>query len=156
MAETERKIEEIRRNASSADSSSVSKGLEAHQLSIFLDTKVKTFEGIVAVLNNQIESCLGRFQQLENSLETEKRARQEAEKKVTQLERMLTLKDVTITEMDLKIQLIELSSYNGTLLWKVTEFARRRKEAIEGKLTSIYSQPFYTGRTGKIVWEVIS
>ena len=113
---------------------------------------MKTFEGIVAVLNNQIESCLGRFQQLENSLETEKRARQEAEKKVTQLERMLTLKDVTITEMDLKIQLIELSSYNGTLLWKVTEFARRRKEAIEGKLTSIYSQPFYTGRTGKIVW----
>ena len=145
----ESEVNEVKNSLKGNDSSSVSRGAEALQIVSSLETKAKTFEGITAVLNNQIENFLHQLQHFENSLEQEKRARQEAEKKVAQLERILTLKDVTLTELDLKIQLMELSSYNGVLLWKVTEFSRRRKEAVEGRVTSIYSQPFYSSKTGK-------
>ena len=51
-------------------------------------------------------------------------------------------------DQELRIQLLERATYNGILLWKVDEFARRRKEAIDGVTMSLYSTPFYTGRHG--------
>lgn len=40
------------------------------------------------------------------------------------------------------------TSYDGTLMWKISEIRRRREDARAGTITSIYSQPFYTGRHG--------
>ena len=34
------------------------------------------------------------------------------------------------------------------LVWKITEFARKRSEALSGKTTSLYSPCFYTSRHG--------
>ena len=51
-------------------------------------------------------------------------------------------------DQELRIQLLERATYNGILLWKIDEFARRRKEAIDGVTMSLYSTPFYTGRHG--------
>ena len=42
----------------------------------------------------------------------------------------------------------EFSSYDGQLLWKITEFARRRNEAVSGQQVSFYSPYFYTSRYG--------
>ena len=49
---------------------------------------------------------------------------------------------------ELRLQLVGRVSYNGVLLWKVDEFERRRKEAVEGVTLSLYSTPFYTSRQG--------
>ena len=38
--------------------------------------------------------------------------------------------------------------YDGVLIWKISDFARRRNEAITGKQVSIYSPCFYTSRHG--------
>ena len=51
-------------------------------------------------------------------------------------------------DQELRIQLLERATYNGILLWKVDEFERRHREAIEGITMSLYSTPFYTGRHG--------
>lgn len=51
-------------------------------------------------------------------------------------------------DQELRIQLLERATYNGILLWKVDEFERRRKEAVEGITLSLYSTPFYTSRHG--------
>lgn len=51
-------------------------------------------------------------------------------------------------DQELRIQLLERATYNGILLWKVDEFERRRKEAIDGITMSLYSTPFYTARHG--------
>ncbi len=39
-------------------------------------------------------------------------------------------------------------SYNGVLLWKISEFEHRRREAIEAATLSLYSTPFYTSTCG--------
>ena len=42
----------------------------------------------------------------------------------------------------------ESSSYDGQLLWKISDYARRRNDAVTGKQVSFYSPCFYTSRYG--------
>ncbi|MEQ2197223.1 hypothetical protein XENOCAPTIV_025934, partial [Xenoophorus captivus] len=46
------------------------------------------------------------------------------------------------------MQVLETASYNGTLIWKIRDYKRRKQEAVAGKTLSLYSQPFYTGYFG--------
>lgn len=70
------------------------------------------------------------------------------DRKVKSQERMLAMKDATIAELDLRLTSLELTSYDGTLLWRIADFTRKRQEAINGRTTSIYSPTFYTLKTG--------
>ena len=70
------------------------------------------------------------------------------EGQVALLENQMTLCNVRIAEMDLRVQCLETASYDGILLWKICDYKRRKAEAVAGKTLSLYSQPFYTGRFG--------
>ncbi|XP_028408842.1 TNF receptor-associated factor 3-like isoform X2 [Dendronephthya gigantea] len=41
-----------------------------------------------------------------------------------------------------------IHSYNGTLLWKIEDYQKKRQDAINGVKTSLYSQPFYSAQYG--------
>lgn len=43
---------------------------------------------------------------------------------------------------------MEGTCYNGKLIWKITDYKMKKKEAVEGRVLSIASQPFYTSRCG--------
>ena len=64
------------------------------------------------------------------------------------LEHSLALHEIQLADQDLKLQIMETTSYDGIFLWKIREFQRRFREAVEGKTISIYSPPFYTARLG--------
>ncbi|XP_061600410.1 TNF receptor-associated factor 3 isoform X2 [Cololabis saira] len=69
----------------------------------------------------------------------------------TQLSRhddMLSVHEVRLADMDLRFQVLETASYNGTLIWKIRDYKRRKQDAVAGKTLSLYSQPFYTGYFG--------
>ena len=51
-------------------------------------------------------------------------------------------------DQELRLQLLERATYNGILVWKIDDFERRRKEAVDGVTMSLYSIPFYTSRHG--------
>ena len=51
-------------------------------------------------------------------------------------------------DQELRVQLLERVTYDGVLLWKIDDFERRRKEAMNGVTMSLYSIPFYTSRHG--------
>ena len=40
------------------------------------------------------------------------------------------------------------NSHNGTFLWRIPDVSRRRRDAVDERITSIYSPPFYTGSNG--------
>ena len=113
-----------------------------------LDKRNETFQEVVAVLNNQLEVAVEKA----NALERENRhlhdTIEQQEKQIHAHDQMLTVKNVALAEQELRIQALEASAYNGILVWKITDFARRRGEAISGKTTSFYSQPFYTSYHG--------
>ncbi|XP_041109015.1 TNF receptor-associated factor 5-like [Polyodon spathula] len=43
---------------------------------------------------------------------------------------------------------LEAMSYNGKLIWKIQDYKKKKKEAVEGRVPSIFSQAFYTSRSG--------
>eukprot|EP00794_Sanderia_malayensis_P014087 gene14087-15559_t len=72
----------------------------------------------------------------------------EIEKTAERIENQLALQDVQMAELNLKLQLLEATSYNGTLIWKIDNYQRRKQDAVMGKTPSLYSPPFYTSRFG--------
>ncbi|XP_028294687.1 TNF receptor-associated factor 3 isoform X2 [Gouania willdenowi] len=61
---------------------------------------------------------------------------------------MLSVHEIRLADMDLRFQVLETASYNGTLIWKIREYKRRKQDAVSAKTLSLYSQPFYTGYFG--------
>ena len=70
------------------------------------------------------------------------------EGKIAETDRQLAVLKVNISELELQLQASLASTYNGSFLWRIPDIKRRRRDALEGKITSIYSPPFYTGRNG--------
>ena len=71
-----------------------------------------------------------------------------SERRLDRNEHMIATNEVTITQHDLRIQMLEATSYDGTYLWKIDDWSRRSHDAQIGKTTSLYSPPFYVGRFG--------
>lgn len=59
-----------------------------------------------------------------------------------------SLKDVALAEQELRIKTLELTTYDGTLFWKISEWSKRRSEAQSNQVTSLYSPIFYSSKNG--------
>ena len=70
------------------------------------------------------------------------------EEKVLEIERTLNVISVHHSELELQLQASLASTHNGAFLWRIPEVRRRIRDAKIGRITSIYSPPFYTGRNG--------
>ena len=70
------------------------------------------------------------------------------EKKLEEFERQNTMLKVHVSELELQLQASLASTHNGSFLWRIPDVVRRRRDAVEERITSIYSPPFYTGRNG--------
>ena len=82
--------------------------------------------------------------QLEGVQETARRT----ERRVESIEHTLALRNVTLADLEEYVRQQEFSSYDGQLLWKITEFARKRNEAVSCQQVSFYSPHFFTSRYG--------
>jgi len=69
-------------------------------------------------------------------------------KRIEKLENQVALQDNQIAELNLKLQLLEATSYDGNMIWKIDNFEKKRQDEISGKSPSLYSPPFYTSRFG--------
>ena len=69
-------------------------------------------------------------------------------KSVEELQRTTSMMKVHISELELQLQASLASTHTGSFLWRIPEVARRKRDAFDGRITSIYSPPFYSGRNG--------
>ncbi|NXX44588.1 TRAF2 factor, partial [Tricholaema leucomelas] len=128
--------------------SELSRSLELLGRCEALERKTTTFENIVCVLNREVErvSLTAEAYSRQHRLDQEKI--EALSNKVRQLERSIGLKDLAMAEMEEKIRGMEASTYDGVFVWKITEFARKRQEAITGRSPAIFSPAFYTSKYG--------
>ena len=82
--------------------------------------------------------------QVESIQETARRT----ERRMETIEHTLALRNVTLADLEEYVRQQEFSSYDGQLLWKITEYARKRNEAVSGQQVSFYSPCFFTSRYG--------
>ena len=60
----------------------------------------------------------------------------------------LVLRNVTLCDLEEYMTRQEVSSHDGVLLWKISDFAKRRRDAQSGSQVSFYSPCFFTSRYG--------
>ena len=82
--------------------------------------------------------------QVETTHETTRRT----ERWMESIEHTLALRNVTWADLEEYVRQQEFSSYDGQLIWKITEYVRRRNEAVSGQQVSFYSPCFFTSRYG--------
>ena len=57
-------------------------------------------------------------------------------------------KITTIDDQVIQSQALSRATFDGKYLWRIPEVSRRIQDAKMGRIISIYSPPFYTGRNG--------
>ena len=72
----------------------------------------------------------------------------QVEGKVLEIERAVNSLSVNYADLELQLQASLASTYNGAFLWRIPEVRKRIRDAKLGRIASIYSPPFYTGRNG--------
>ncbi|KAK3749150.1 hypothetical protein QZH41_009824 [Actinostola sp. cb2023] len=58
------------------------------------------------------------------------------------------MNSVAMADMEDVVSDLSLATYDGILIWKISEVARRRTDCVNGRDTSFYSHPFYSKRQG--------
>ena len=68
--------------------------------------------------------------------------------KVRDLDNQVQSLNARFEDLNFRLSLIENSNHDGSMIWKIPQFSQRKADAENGKYTSIFSLPFYTGRYG--------
>lgn len=58
---------------------------------------------------------------------------------VRQLERTVSLRDLTIMEMDEKIREMSAATFDGIFVWKIADFTKKRQDAVAGRAPAMFS-----------------
>ncbi|XP_021519715.1 TNF receptor-associated factor 5 isoform X1 [Meriones unguiculatus] len=60
----------------------------------------------------------------------------------------LSVHKAQLSKNEERFRLLEGACFSGKLIWKVTGYGAKKREAVDGHAVSIFSQPFYTSRCG--------
>lgn len=140
--------EDLRRAVRGGSSLGASGGGDSGAANAELVQRMRSYEELVTVLHGENQRCITELRTVQQQRIADRHILETYEQKIRTLERVVALKDVIISEMDLRLLSVELASYDGTLCWKISDFSRKRQDAISGRTTSIYSPAFYTERMG--------
>ncbi|XP_075041492.1 TNF receptor-associated factor 2 [Mixophyes fleayi] len=113
-----------------------------------LDKKSTILENIVCVLNREIERASMTTEEVVKHRRSDQEKIDSLNNKVRQLERTLGQKDLQLADMETRLQESELSTFDGIFVWKITEFAKKRQDAMIGRCPAMFSAPFYTNKYG--------
>ncbi|XP_060927989.1 TNF receptor-associated factor 2-like [Limanda limanda] len=113
-----------------------------------LELKVSTFENIVCVLNREMERSCTAMEAYNRQHRLDQDKIEILNNKVRQLERTVSLRDLSIVEMEGKMREMSAATYDGIFVWKISEFTKKRQDAVAGRAPAMFSPAFYTSKYG--------
>jgi hypothetical protein len=103
-------------------------------------------------LTTEMSNLRERNMSLERQLRDKTSTIDRLQSRLDQIDESLALNTVKITDMESqrgpRSQQAIIHSHNGTLLWKIESYQRKRQDAINGVKTALYSPPFYSAQFG--------
>ncbi|XP_031426817.1 TNF receptor-associated factor 2-like isoform X1 [Clupea harengus] len=113
-----------------------------------LELKVSTFENIVCVLNREMERSSATMEAYNRQHRLDQDKIEILSNKVRQLERTVGLRDLSIVEMEGKMREMSAATYDGVFVWKISDFSKKRADAVAGRAPAMFSPAFYTSKYG--------
>ncbi|PFX18654.1 TNF receptor-associated factor 2 [Stylophora pistillata] len=89
-----------------------------------------------------------RVASLEKRADTIQEGSRRHEQKMESIEQTLALRNVTLADLEEYVRQQEIPSHDGQLLWRISDFSRKRNDAVNGERASIVSQSFSDSRFG--------
>ncbi|XP_013389262.1 TNF receptor-associated factor 2 [Lingula anatina] len=124
---------------------------EVNEVKAMLDErerKLQRCEENIIDLARKLEVLFQQIDFYERERQKNQEMLQAGASKITMLEGSLASKDDTLQLNDTRVENLERATYNGILVWKITDFVRRRQDAVNNRVPSFYSPPFYTSKSG--------
>ncbi|XP_064827662.1 TNF receptor-associated factor 2 isoform X2 [Oncorhynchus masou masou] len=113
-----------------------------------LELKVGTFENIVCVLNREMERSSTTIEAYNRQHRLDQDKVEILNNKVRQLERTVGLRDLSIVEMEGNIREMSAATFDGIFVWKISDFTKKRQDAIAGRAPAMFSPAFFTSKYG--------
>ncbi|XP_033844997.1 TNF receptor-associated factor 2 [Periophthalmus magnuspinnatus] len=126
----------------------VSMGASASVHSVDLDKKVTALENIVCVLNREVERSSVTMEAFAHQHRLDQEKIENLSNKVRQLERTLACRDLQLSESEQIVRELQFCTYDGIFVWKITDFSRRKQEAVAGRTPAMFSPAFYSSKYG--------
>jgi len=101
------------------------------------------YEETISTLQQTVAGLEKRFNSSETLL-TANNATTTPATKTDNLSTSIELLNQNISDLNLRQQLYENTSYNGRLVWKIDDIAKRLDNAITGKISALHSAPTFT------------
>ena len=112
------------------------------------EAKTADLEVLIIEGNRQNEDLQRQVATLARALEAAKETINRLQRQFESMSHSLALRNVTLSDLEEYVTQQEVSSHDGVLLWKISDFARRRRDAQSGGQVSFYSPCFFTSRYG--------
>ncbi|XP_029372210.1 TNF receptor-associated factor 2-like isoform X2 [Echeneis naucrates] len=113
-----------------------------------LEVKSGTFENVVCVLNREVERFATTMEASNRQHKLDQDKIEALSNKVRQLERTVGLKDLTVAEMEGRLREMSATTFDGIFVWRISDFAKKRQDAIAGRAPAMFSPAFYTSKYG--------
>uniref|UniRef100_A0AAQ4PJJ9 TNF receptor-associated factor n=1 Tax=Gasterosteus aculeatus aculeatus TaxID=481459 RepID=A0AAQ4PJJ9_GASAC len=104
-----------------------------------LELKVGTFENIACVLNREMERSCSTMEAYNRQHRLDQDKIEILNNKVRQLERTVSLRDLSIVEMEGKMRDMSAATYDGIFVWKISDFTKKRQDAVAGRAPAMFS-----------------
>ncbi|KAK0063444.1 TNF receptor-associated factor 2 [Biomphalaria pfeifferi] len=108
----------------------------------------KLVEPILGVIHNEVDRTIHALTTLEGHYRQQQAQLDEIETQLRMQQQQLQLKDAALADLEMRLAAQEMARYDGTILWKVSGFEAKKRDAISGQTTSLYSPAFYSGPCG--------
>uniref|UniRef100_A0A671YW81 TNF receptor-associated factor n=1 Tax=Sparus aurata TaxID=8175 RepID=A0A671YW81_SPAAU len=123
-------------------------GAAASAQPVDLEKKVSALENIVCVLNREVERSSVTLEAFSHQHRLDQEKIENLSNKVRQLERTVTMKDLQLSETEQLVQELQFCTYDGIFVWKISDFSRRRQEALANRTPAMFSPAFYSSKYG--------
>ena len=132
----------------SGDSSGGSQDPDLTRRVTNLENRTADHEVFLVESYRSIEEARRDMGNVKRQLDTNQESARRQERRMESIEHTLALRNVTLDDLEEYVRQQEFSTYDGQLVWKISDYARRRNDAVTGQQVSLYSPCFYTGRYG--------
>ena len=132
----------------SGDSSGGSQNPDLTRRVTNLENRTADHEVLLVENNRSIEEESRDMGNVKRKLDTVQESVRRQERRIESIEHTLALRNVTLADLEEYVRQQEFSSYDGQLLWKISDYARRKNDAVTGQQVSFYSPCFFTSRHG--------
>uniref|UniRef100_A0A8C5DD57 TNF receptor-associated factor n=1 Tax=Gouania willdenowi TaxID=441366 RepID=A0A8C5DD57_GOUWI len=121
----------------------------SHMINCWMDTLfVTALENIVCVLNREVERSSVTIEAFSHQHRLDQDKIENLSNKVRQLERTLAMRDLQLSETEQVVRELQFCTFDGVFVWKISDFARRRQDAVGGRAPAMFSPAFYSSKYG--------